>query len=101
MSIFLNQALDMTLICKDEDGDIVDLSGKTMLFIYQGPDGVETTDNSPTVDSTAGSVAHSFTTTELSSTGYWRAVAKVDVDDIPSEYYRWPVYGPWAVGRTG
>jgi len=38
MSIFVNQAFDLTLICKDEDNAVIDLTGKTMLFIYMDPD---------------------------------------------------------------
>ena len=95
MTIFKNQALDLTLTCKDEDGAAINLTGKTMSFLYRDPSGTVTTDTGPTVGSTSGTVLHSFTTTELGSTGSWMAKAKIETDDIYSTRYEFWVVDTW------
>jgi len=69
--VFLNQKFTVNLICKDQDGDVIDLTGRTAHFYYKDPSGNETIDTSPTTDDDAGQVTHEFAANALDEEGVW------------------------------
>ena len=94
--VFENQALDLTLTCKDNDGKIIDLTPLTVHFLTRDPDGNETTDIAPTIaDPTNGKVKHSYLIDTLTSTGEWLAKVLLDGTEVPSTLYLFKVYGRW------
>ena len=93
--VFENQALDLTLVCKDNDGKIIDLTGKTVHFLTQDPNGNETTDTSPTTDDPNGRVTHSYVVDTLTPKGQWSAKVLIDGTEVPSTRYIFQVYGRW------
>ena len=93
--VFVGQALELTLRAKDNDGSIINLTGKTPHFLIRAPNGVVTTDNSPTVASTAGTVMHAFTTAGMTTQGQHMAKILLSTDEIPSTRYTWTVYERW------
>ncbi|KKL79413.1 hypothetical protein LCGC14_2015060, partial [marine sediment metagenome] len=46
---FINQKLTITLTAKDNAGDIINLTGRTVHFLTQDPSGNVATDTSPTI----------------------------------------------------
>ena len=93
--IFLNQALSITLAAKDNDGDVLNLAGKTMHFLSCDPVGVVTIDTTPTVVDAAGTVTHVYAVNDLNKAGAWLVKVLVDSDEIPSTKYLFQVYDRW------
>lgn len=93
--IFVGQELELTLTCKDNDGTVLDLSGKTPHFLIRDPSGNVTTDTSPTVGSTAGTVMHAFSTGDIDEQGTWQNKVMLSTNDIPSTRYTFTAYSIW------
>jgi hypothetical protein len=99
-TVFENQALDLTLTCKDNNGAVIDLSGRTVHFLTRDPEGTVTTDESPTIaDPTNGQVKHSYPAGpvegSLTPAGQWMAKVLIDGDEVPSTRYGFYVYSRW------
>ena len=93
--IFENQALDLTLVCRDNDNQIIDLTGKTVHFLTRDPQGNETTDTEPDKDDKNGKVKHSYPINTLTPVGGWMAKVLIDGTEVPSTRYAFQVYGRW------
>lgn len=94
--VFENQALDLTLTCKDNDGKIIDLTPFTVYFLTRDPNGNETTDLTPTIaDPTNGKVKHAYPIDTLTPIGEWLAKVLLDGTEVPSTRYVFKVYARW------
>lgn len=95
--VFENQALDLTLVCRDNSDSIINLTGKTVHFLTRDPDENETIDTSPTIDDpTNGKVKHSYPINALTPIGDWMAKVLIDGTEVPSTRYVFKVHSRWA-----
>jgi len=95
-NIFLNQKLTVTLIAKDNNGAIIDLTTKTVHFLTSDPEGNITTDTTPTIATpTNGEVVHVYVVDDLDKAGYWIDKLLIDGDEIPSTRHRFKVHERW------
>ncbi len=91
---FVNQKLTITLTAKDNDGDIINLTGRTVHFLTQDPSGNVATDTSPTIgDPTNGQVVHVYAANTLDERGEWRVKLLIDTDEVPSTRYTFRILG--------
>lgn len=94
--VFKNQKLVVTLIAEDNDGDIINLSGRTVHFLTRDPDGNVTIDTSPTIaDPTNGEVEHIHVVDELDQAGDWEDKLLIDTVEVPSTKFVIHVYELW------
>lgn len=95
-TIFKNQKLTVTLTAKDNDGAIINLTGRTVHFLTRDPGGTVDTDTSPTIaDPTNGEVAHIHAVNDLDEVGDWMDKLLIDGDEVPSTRYVFPVVDTW------
>ncbi len=101
-TIFKNQKLTITLTAKDNDGAIIDLTGRTVHFLTRDPDGNVAIDTTPTIaDPTNGEVVHVHAAAvppadgDLDESGDWMDKLFIDGDEVPSTRYVFHVYERW------
>ena len=96
-TIFEGQKLTVTLTAKDNSGNIIDLSGRTVHFLTRSPALLSSTVTNPTIaDPTNGQVSYIHVAGALNETGYWLDKLLIDGDEVPSTRKRFKVYGLWA-----
>lgn len=94
--VFKNQKLTVTLTAKDNDGVIINLSGRTVHFLVKDPDDNVAIDTSPTIaDPTNGEVEHIHAVDELDEAGDWMDKLLIDGDEVPSTRFEFHVYERW------
>ena len=94
--IFLNQKVTTTLTAKDNDGAIIDLSGRTVHYLTRDPSGNVSTDTGPTIaDPTNGQVVHVHAANALDESGDWMDKLLIDGDEVPSTRYIFTVEDRW------
>ena len=93
---FKNQKLTITLTAKDNDGDVINLSGKTIHFLTRDPSGNVDTDENPTIaNPTNGQAKKVYAVDVLDEAGPWMAKLLIDGDEIPSTRYIFNIYETW------
>ncbi len=95
-TIFKNQKLTVTLTAKDNDGNIINLTGRTVHFLTRDPDGNVDIDTSPTIgDPTNGEAEHIHVVDELDEVGDWMDKLLIDTVEVPSTRFIFHVYERW------
>lgn len=96
-AIFLRQRFALTLTARDNNGDIISLSGKTVHFLTRNPSKVETVDTSPIIANPAnGQAEHIYAAGDLDELGPWMAKLLFDGEEVPSTRYIFVVTAKWA-----
>ncbi len=96
MVIFVNQKLTNTLIAKDNDGVIIDLTGRTVHYLTRDPSNNVAIDLTPTIgDPTNGEVEHIHAVNELDEAGDWMDKLLIDGVEVPSTRFVFHVYERW------
>ena len=94
--VFKNQKLTVTLTALDNDGDIINLTGRTVHFLVRDPDGNVAIDTTPTIaDPTNGEVEHIHVVDELDEAGDWMDKLLIDGVEVPSTRFVFHVYELW------
>ena len=101
-TIFVNQKLTATLTAKDNDGAIINLTGRTVHYLIRDPVGNITTDTSPTIATPDnGQVEHVYAAAippadgDLDKAGDWLDKLFIDGDEVPSTRHRFKVHELW------
>lgn len=93
---FKNQKLTVTLTAKDNDGTVIDLSGRTVHFLTRDPSGNVDTDESPTIAlPSTGSVVKAYAANVLDERGEWLMKLLIDTDEVPSTRYIVMIHDLW------
>jgi len=97
--IFKNQKLTTTLTAKDNDGDVINLTGRTVHFLTRDPDGTITTDESPTIaEPSTGICVHVYAAGDpgdLNPAGDWMDKLFIDTVEVPSTRHIFHVWERW------
>ena len=94
--IFKNQKLTTTLTAKDNDGDVINLTGRTVHFLTRDPDGTITTDESPTIsEPSTGICVHVYAANALDQAGDWMDKLLIDTVVVLSTRHIFHVYERW------
>ncbi len=94
--VFVNQKLTNTLTAKDNDGVIIDLTGRTVHYLTRDPDSNVAIDLTPTIgDPTNGEVEHIHAVNDLDEAGDWMDKLLIDGVEVPSTRFVFHVYERW------
>lgn len=96
--VFKNQSLKVTLACKDNLGNVIDLTGQdaNIKLLILDPSGNETTET-PTIVSppTSGVIEYTFPINTLDEVGVWSVKGYLNTEQVPSTKYKFRVIEKW------
>ena len=96
MSVFVDQALKVTLFCKDENGDPVDLSTEAanIKFLSRDPAGAEVTYVPVIEDTTGGEISYTFPI-DILTVGRWWVKGYLFAQQVPGTRFSFLVEERW------
>jgi len=96
MSVFVDQTLKVTLFCKDENGDPLDLSteGANIKILSRDPAGTEVTHVAVIEDTTGGEISYTFPI-DILTVGRWWVKGYLHAEQIPGTRFAFVVQERW------